>query len=109
MQEITFNPKTKKDVVNVLKSLVDTDTRVKIEFGNPVTGECANQVYKNVGYIKSGKNSTHTILKLVNNKRSMSGIPIDDSRIIKISYSNLSVGGSIYRHKNFNKINKVIE
>lgn len=106
MLNVKFNSKTKQEVIDVLKTLINSNIRVKIEFGNPITGECINQVYKNVGYIKTSDTDT---LKLVNNKRSMSGIPIDDSKIIKISYSNLNNGGSLYRHKNFNKINKITE
>lgn len=94
-----YEPETSPEVIRILEGLLGKrDCRVKITWGDPVTGQAQFDEHHTEGYI--GRSTGHKpILLLLHNSRSLGGDPVSAHNIVSI----VTVKGNrtLYRHPNF--------
>lgn len=86
---------TSKDVIHNLDSLASNEIRVKIAYGDPITGRDWQQEFETTGYVTRTMGA-HVAL-LVHNARSMGGSPIYSDSIVRITSTRKS-GRVFYEH-----------
>ena len=93
---VVFDNDTPKEVKTVLQSYLHTDIRIRLFYGDKVTGEDHQEENDVMGYIGKSTGESPCLL-LVNNKRSYSGGAILTACIVKITCN----GRVLYQHPNY--------
>lgn len=81
-----FHPDTPDKLCDVLINLRNNRTRIRLDYGDTVTGRSWQEVYDVAGYI-GNSTGPHKILILVNNSRSSGGGAILTHCILSVKLS----------------------
>lgn len=94
----TFNAKTSESVKNAIIKAYNSGARVRVWYGDTVTGEAWLEEYDVSG--KIGKSAGEVkIPLLIKNSRAFGGCGLLDSSIVRID--NISSRSTIYKHPTF--------
>jgi hypothetical protein len=80
----------------------DYSPRLRLHYGDPVTGQDWGDVFDVEGYIGRSTGS-QPIPLLIANTRSIGGGGILDRSIVRIRFANRSCGGDLYRHPTYSQ------
>lgn len=94
----TFNAKTSQAVQNAITSAYNSGARVRVWYGDTITGEAWLEEYEVTG--KIGRSSGEVkIPLLIKNSRSLGGGALLDSAIVRID--NIATRRTLYKHPQF--------
>ena len=93
----TFHKETSQAVKDALLNAQSSGQRVRIWYGDPITGRSWLEEHDVEGYIGNSTGPSKIPI-LVNNTRSLGGPSILDNCIVRIR---CTTGGTLYKHPNF--------
>ena len=97
-----YDANTPTEAINVLEKLQDSGFRIKLAYGDRLTGEDWGETHDIVGYVGRSTGRMKVPL-LVYNKRSTGGGAILTANIVKIEHANKIYGGVMWEHPNYHR------
>lgn len=91
----SYHDETPKAVIECLEAARVSGSRIRVFYGDQVTGRCWMDEYDTIGRV-GRSTGTKKIPLLIKTKRSFGGCAILDHCIVKI------MGGAVYQHPKFN-------
>jgi hypothetical protein len=91
-----LDSETPQQIKNILEDNLHTKNRVRLFFGDKNTGKDWEEEYDTIGYI-GRSTGTNKIPLLINNSRSMGGMAISTTSIVKVTVN----GYTAYQHPNY--------
>ena len=92
----SYHDDTPREVIDILERARQARFRIRLDYGDPETGESWGEVFDIEGYVGRSTGPIKIPL-LVHNARSMGGGAIMDDKIIGIAHANKQRGGELYR------------
>lgn len=99
-----YDSNTPVELIKVLENIRNRGTRIKIAYGDQMTGRDWEETHDIAGYIGRSTGQVKIPL-LMYNQRSMGGGGILTASIVKIEYANKKQGGVMWQHPNYHKGN----
>lgn len=99
-RETLYPVGTPSMVFAVLEDVSRSETRVKLAYGDPITGRDWQEEFETTGYV-TRTGGAHVVL-LVHNTRSMGGGPIYSDSIVRIALTRKG-GRVFYQHPNYHQ------
>ena len=96
--EISFHNETPEEVCQILANANRTSEKVKLYFGDKLTGRDWNEEYDTIGRIGKSAGDIHVPI-LLKTKRSIGGGQILDHCIVKIK--SMASGMTLYQHPGY--------
>ncbi len=97
-----FTKGTSSKVIDILSRFMHKDIRLKLSYGDKVTGRDWDERHDITGYI-GRSTGQYKIPLLLNNKTSSGGGGILTENIVRIEYANKKLGGLLYKHPKYHK------
>lgn len=98
-----YDANTPIEAINVLEKLQDSGFRIKLAYGDRLTGADWGETHDIAGYVGRSTGRMKVPL-LVYNKRSTGGGVILTANVVKIEHANRKYGGILWEHPNYHRV-----
>ena len=97
-----YNENTPKQVIEILEHVQNLETRIRIYYGDQMTGEDWKDVRDVEGYVSKSAGKIQKPI-LMYSTQSTSGAIIFTANVVKIEYANKKQGGILWAHPNYHR------